>query len=175
MKVVPISGKAGHGKDTLAGFMTAVLQGQGRRVLVTHYGDLLKYICKQFFDWNGEKDDDGRTLLQHIGTDVIRKQKPDYWVDFLRNFLLMFPDQWDYVLIPDTRFPNEIVKLAPLEVYHVRIIRPGFSMLTPEQQKHISETALDSWDDTWFTVMNDGTIRDLAGKAEMLCESLEGL
>lgn len=173
MKVIPISGKAGHGKDTLAGYMKAALESQGKQVLITHYGDLLKYICKQFFDWNGEKDEKGRTLLQHVGTEVVRAKRPDYWVDFVREFLLLFQDEWDYVLIPDTRFPNEIVKLAPLKVIDIRINRPGFNMLTKEQQKHISETALDDWDLFYFTVENDGTLQDLAGKAAELCLQLE--
>lgn len=173
MKVIPISGKAGHGKDTLAGYMKTALESQGKQVLITHYGDLLKYICRQFFGWDGNKDDFGRTMLQHVGTDIVRTQKPDYWVDFVRDFLLMFPNQWDYVLIPDTRFPNEIIKLAPLETYHIRIVRPGFSMLTPEQEKHRSETALDHWEENWMVIQNDGTLDDLAGKAVMVCDALE--
>ena len=44
MKVVCISGKAGHGKDTVAKIMNERLLNDGHRVLITHYGDLVKYI-----------------------------------------------------------------------------------------------------------------------------------
>ena len=171
MKLILISGKAGHGKDTLAKHLKLIYETTEKKVLITHYGDLLKYICKQFFGWDGNKDEKGRTLLQYVGTDVIRKQKPDYWVQFVADMLTFFPDQWDYVIIPDVRFPNEIEGLAGFNPYHIRIVRPGFNMLTEEQQKHPSETALDNYDNVFQTVINDGTLEDLSFKAGMLvCE-----
>ena len=93
MKLILISGKAGHGKDTLAGYLKAVMEEDDKKVLIVHYGDLLKYICKQFFGWDGNKDEKGRTLLQHVGTDVIRKMQPNYWVDFVNNILYMFENE----------------------------------------------------------------------------------
>ena len=148
---------------------------QNKKVLITHYGDLLKYICKAFFNWDGQKDEAGRTLLQYVGTDIIRKKKPDYWVQFVADMLSFFPDQWDYVLIPDVRFPNEIEGLAGFGPLHIRIVRPGFNMLTEEQQKHPSETALDNYYSNWQVVMNDGTIDDLIRKAEVICWELDNI
>lgn len=146
MRVVCISGKAQHGKDTTANLLKEELESKDRKVLIAHYADLLKYLCKTYFGWNGEKDEAGREILQYVGTDIIREQNPDYWVRFLREFLSMFEDEWDYVLIPDTRFPNEIDEMRRVmeDTIHVRVVRPNFeSTLTPEQQQHISETALD--------------------------------
>ena len=80
--VICISGKAGAGKDTVATMAKDMLVDRGERTLVVHYADLLKFICRTFFGWNGAKDAEGRTLLQTVGTDIIRFQKPDYWVDF---------------------------------------------------------------------------------------------
>ena len=51
MKVITISGKAQNGKDTTAGLLKAALEADGYKVLITHYADLLKYICKQFFGY----------------------------------------------------------------------------------------------------------------------------
>lgn len=147
MKIILISGKAQHGKDTTAKFPQDALRENGQRVLIAHYGDLVKYVCQKFFGWNGEKDEAGRALLQQVGTDRVRAQDENYWVRFLADILTMFTDQWDYVLIPDCRFPNEIsyLKDAGLDVLHVRVVRLFFiSPLTREQQNHPSETALDS-------------------------------
>ena len=163
MKIICISGKAQHGKDTTADVLKETLEAQNKSVLVAHYGDLLKYICRSFFGWNGEKDEYGRTLLQRVGTDVIRKQQEDYWVRFISDILKFFPDEWDYVLIPDSRFPNEIdyLKDAGLDVIHIRVRRDGFnSPLTEEQQNHPSETALDFVEPDYI-LLNDGTLRDL--------------
>lgn len=148
MKIICISGKAQHGKDTTAECFKKVLQNKGHKVLITHNADLLKYICKTFFEWDGEKNERGRQILQHVGTDVIRKQNPDYWVKFIVEFLKMFKDEWDYILIPDCRFSNEIecFKEAGFDTYTIRVIRNNFiSPLTEKQQQHPSETSLDHY------------------------------
>lgn len=146
-KIICISGKAQHGKDTTATILKSTLQYRGNKVLIFHYADLLKYLCRQYFDWNGEKDEAGRTLLQHVGTDVVRTQDPDYWVDFAYKFFTLFKDEWDYVLIPDCRFPNEVKFMKDnFDTIHVRIIRPNFDgPLSEEQKQHPSETALDNY------------------------------
>lgn len=166
MKVICISGKAQHGKDTTAGMMKEALQSDGYKVLVAHYADLLKYICRTFFGWDGNKDEYGRRLLQYVGTDIIREKNPDQWVEFVANILAMFPDEWDYVLIPDCRFPNEIgyLKSHGFDVTHIRVIRPGFkSPLTKEQQQHPSETALDGVAPDCF-IQNDGSLSGLRAR-----------
>lgn len=148
MKAICISGKARHGKDTAAHFMRDILEQKGKRVLIAHYADLLKYICKTFFKWNGKKDEEGRTLLQYVGTDIIREQEPNYWVDFIIGILKLFDHEWDYVIIPDCRFPNEIdaMRDAGFKVTSIKIIRDNFiEDLTKEQKQHISETALDDY------------------------------
>lgn len=163
MRVILISGKAGHGKDTTANFLKHALEADGYSVLITHYGDLVKYVCKTFFGWNGEKDEAGRTLLQKIGTDTIRTNRPDYWVSFVSDIMEFFPGEWDYVLIPDYRFPNEVdyIKDAGFDAVHLRVVREGFvSPLTSEQQAHPSETALDGVRADYY-ITNSGSLKDL--------------
>lgn len=161
-KVICISGKAQHGKDTTAQFIKEYLEEHGKSVLIMHYSDLLKFIVRTYFGWNGEKDEDGRDLLQYVGTDVIRRQSPDYWTDFAVGLIRMFPDEWDYVILADCRFPNEVecFKKSEFDTCHVRVIRAPFaSPLTPEQQLHISETALDAIGADRY-LLNTGTLEE---------------
>ena len=163
MKVILISGKSNSGKDTLANIIRTQLMHDHNKVIIIHYADLLKYLCQNYFGWDGIKDENGRALLQYVGTDIIRKQNPEYWVRFVANFFKMFKNEWEYAIIPDCRFPNEVSAMVDngFDVTHVRIIRPDFiSPLTEEQQKHPSETALD---DTVpdFYIENKGTFKDL--------------
>ena len=158
MKIITISAKAQHGKDYTANMLRELLEDQGYSVLVTHYADLLKYICKQFFGWDGQKNEEGRTLLQKVGTEGVRAIKPNYWVDFIIDILTFFPNEWDYVIIPDTRFPNEIEMMKEeFDCVSVHISRPNFeNNLTEEQRKHPSETALDGYKFN-YEITNDGT------------------
>ena len=163
MNIILISGKAQNGKDTTAGILKNQLEERGASVLIAHYADLVKYVCRTFFDWDGVKDEYGRRILQYVGTDVVRAKDPDFWVRFLSEIICMFSDEWDYVIIPDTRFPNEIegMKKMASKLIHLRVRRPGYiSTLTSEQQAHPSETALDNVEpDYWIN--NDGTMNGL--------------
>ena len=62
MRVICISGRAGAGKDTVAQIMKEKLEQHGQSVLVTHNADLLKHLCRTLFDWDGQKDEAGRSL-----------------------------------------------------------------------------------------------------------------
>ena len=177
-KIILVSAKARNGKDAVAELAKQELELKGEKVLICHYADLLKYICKTFFDWNGIKDDNGRTILQHVGTDVIRVKNhaPDYWVDFIANLLWMFYDEWDYILIPDTRFPNELERMidnfGKERITSIRVNRPHFdSGMTQEQLNHPSECALDDYEFDYY-IENNGTLEDLQLKVKDLLDNI---
>lgn len=172
MDVILISGKAQHGKDTLALAAKEYLEDKGKRVLILHYADYMKYIAKEYFGWNGKKDSVGRNLLQQLGTNLVRKVDENYWVDTVIRFITVFEDEWDCIIVPDTRFPNEIeqMKEAGFNVLSLRVKRPNFdSPLSEEQQKHPSETALDNYSFD-CTIMNDSTISNLSKKIQFLLD-----
>ena len=173
MKVICVSAKARHGKDTVAAILKEQLQAKGNKVLITHFADLLKYICKTFFNWNGDKDEAGRTLLQYVGTDVIGAKYPGYWANFIANFLNMFKDEWDYVLIPDCRYPIEIATMINnFNTYLLRVERPNFDNgLTEKQKNHPSEIALDNYDFDKI-ILNNGTLVDLENKVKEFIEEI---
>lgn len=168
MRVICISAKARHGKDTAAELMKEYLESVGKRVLIIHYADLLKFICTKFFGWDGNKDEKGRTILQHIGTDVVGAKKPDYWVDFVVNFLKLFSNEWDVVLIPDCRYPIEVTKMEDeFDTRVIRVFRPDFDNgLSAKQKLHPSETVMDSYPfDT--TIINDSDLETF--KERLIC------
>lgn len=147
MKVCCISAKAQHGKDTAAGLLKEHLEFLGQKVLITHYADLVKFVCTNYFGWDGKKDEKGRTLLQYIGTDKVGAKDPAYWVNFIVSILEIFEDEWDYVLIPDCRYPVEVTRMAEnFNTTVLRVERPGFENgLTDKQKQHRSETSMDNY------------------------------
>lgn len=179
MKIILISGKAGSGKDTAAEIMQHILKEEyGKRTLITHFGDPVKFVAEKFFGWNGKKDEAGRSLLQWIG-EKGREYYPDIWVDAIAEVLNIFGEAWDYVLIPDTRYQNEITHLRPM--FSDKWKDPPITVrmecqsprreMTEEQKQHISEIDLDDYNFDWY-INNDGNYAELEENIRILLRNI---
>lgn len=174
--VIPIIGKARNGKDTFAQYLKEKLEEKGKKVLVVRYADYLKFVLEKYYGWNGKKDEEGRTLLQHIGTDVCRKNNPDMWVNVVVELVKGLGDSIEYVLIPDARFENEIDcwYKEEFEVVSVRVVRlneDGSEFdngLTKEQKEHPSETSLDDYNP--YYIVEARNLEELQESAEAILE-----
>lgn len=147
-KVLLFSGKAEHGKTLAGTFMQGILEDEGWKVLRLAYADYLKFVAKKYFGWNGKKDEDGRRILQELGTDIIRKKYPQFWADTVAKLVWVLADEFDYAIIDDCRFPDEVTIWQNYDIDNllVRVIRPDHvSKLTQEQLQHPSETSLDGY------------------------------
>jgi hypothetical protein len=147
MKVILIAGKARHGKSSTANFIESNLISLGYKTFQMAYSDHLKFICKQYFGWNCEKDEHGRELLQKVGTEFFRAKDSSFWFDTVIRYVNIMRGEYDYVLLTDVRFLNEINCWAGkgFDITTVKVVRPGYGgELTEEQKHHSSETALDT-------------------------------
>ncbi len=169
MKIIMISGKSASGKDLFASYLKGLLEYKGNRVLIIHFGDLVKYFASRYYQWDGNKDEAGRALLQHLGTTIMRTKYPTYWAKVVAKFISATNVDWDYVIIPDLRFENELKTVQKYNdnVITVRIDRYDLdgqphlnSNMTEAQHNHISECALDDYPFDWY-ILNDGLEDDL--------------
>lgn len=178
-----LSGKSGSGKDEFAHMIKDILAAHNKRTIIIHYADVLKYFLKEFYNWDGQKDAIGRSLLQGVGTDQVRAHNPDYWTHVVVDFLKAIEgySDFDVAVIPDGRFENEInIALTTLDnCYSVRIERTNEDgtpwinpNLTEDQRKHPSETSLDvfAFD---YVVHNDEGLELLKESAETLLKDLK--
>lgn len=150
-RVILISGKAGHGKDTLGAFLNKILSEKNYKVTTCHYADLLKFYATQYCGWDGKKDYNGRTLLQFIGTDLIRKKDQNFWVNRLKEVSDMLLQDNDFIIIPDVRFENEILEWDKDKRISIRVSRIEYdSNLNETQKNHSSETSLDNFDFDYY-------------------------
>ena len=165
MKVILISGKAEAGKTTTANIIKTFLEERGKKVACIPYGQYVKDTAKLIWNWDGKKDKKGRELLQWWGTDIVRAQDPNFWVDSVVRLAKVIDKYVDYLIVDDCRFINEIeawraVKYVALDsatdalanrqrfsdIITIRVERPGHeNALTPEQRRHPSETELDDY------------------------------
>ena len=139
--IITISGKARHGKDTCADILKQLYESDGKRVAIASYGSHIKQMYVNYFNWNGEKTTEAREFLQWLGTDRIRKINPDFHVNRTIEDMEILKDSFDIFIIPDTRFPNELIG-----DYNIKVVRLNYeSELTEKQQQHESETALNHY------------------------------
>ena len=180
MEVFLLSGKSGSGKDALANIMANKLEEHGCRTLILHFADLVKYYASQYYGWDGEKNEEGRSLLQKIGTTILRGYNQDYWTKIIGEFLAAISkyDEFDVAFVPDARFPNEIevvqdynpqaitIRIERYNKYGAPYINPNF---TTEQLKHASEVSLDNYGYFDYIVENrsDG-LDDLDAAANLI-------
>lgn len=189
MKIIMISGKSQSGKDTVAKLMEETLKKREYNVLIIHFADLVKFYAKQYYNWNGEKDHDGRALLQLIGTTIMRSRYPTYWARIVGEFIDAIEElnHFQIILIPDWRFINEydtIYDYAAIlnqEVITIRVNRynkDGSPFINPQmneqQSTHISECELDDFGFMWI-IENRGSLEDLKESVDYILDHENGM
>ncbi len=80
--IITLSGKAGAGKDTAADYIADYFYTNGYRPFRLAYANILKPLCEMNYPIEQMKTKKGRRdAYQELGTDVIRKIEPDFFVN----------------------------------------------------------------------------------------------
>lgn len=182
MKIVMISAKSQHGKDAVAQIMKEELERRGEKVLIIHFGDPVKWIAREYYKWDGQKNETGRSLLQYIGTTMMRNFDIYYWGDIISKFIAAADLHGDftYTIIPDWRFFSEKFAICSYnaEVNTIRITRtnPDGSLyrnplMTDAQFTHVSEVELDSCHFDYY-IDNNSDLNSLRKKVLTILEKI---
>lgn len=159
MHIFLISGKAQSGKNATADILIDKLKGKSITIAMADY---LKFMATKYYNWNGEKDVRGRTLLQDLGTDRIREELKweTFHVERVCQDIKIIEDDYDYVFVPDCRFRNEILytqAMFPYNTTTIRVNRKNLqSNLTKKQQQHRSEIELDDFKYDYTLFVDEG-------------------
>lgn len=159
MKVYLICGKARHGKDTTANFMKEYYESLGKKPCIMHIGNYIKHFAKDYFGWDGKEETKPRELLQELGTGIIREKmnKPFFFTTRLLEDIEVLENFYDCILIADVRLPLEIeeIKKKYQDSTVIRVNRVDFeSELTSKQSKHVTEIALDEYQNYDYILEN---------------------
>lgn len=172
MKLIGIAGKAESGKTTFANIMKEELETVGHKVLLINYGDFVKFIAKQYYNWDGNKNESGRALLQKIGTEQGRDGVDiNIWVDMVIATVAVAKNDYDVAIVADCRFPNEFDRWEEkgFNMLKIKVMRLSHqNKLTEEQRHHASETSLDNYDKDMTIIQNEGTLEDLRQIAKQI-------
>ena len=166
--VIGLSGKAGHGKDSAAGFMREVFEKHGVKCYQVSFAYKLKQVVMDLFDLDHYHIDtqEGkserlerfggitvREILQKFGTDVARNIYSNIWVyHYIKILKELQVDHSKYykqpaaVFTSDVRFKNEYNVLKDntlsnsIETRLIKVIRTNYDHGCGN---HPSETDLD--------------------------------
>ena len=96
-----------------------------------------------------------RRLLQGYGQ-FKRYKTPNFWVDKWEEELSN--REYEKVVVPSVRFPNEALRIKDLGGLLVKVVRPGIVV-----DHDPSEISMNGWVPDYI-IQNDGTLKELAEK-----------
>ena len=85
-----ISGKARHGKDTVASMIRNAYEKIGLNTINLQYSTPIKEYAKKISNWDGSDETKPRELLQLLGTELIRQKIDFLFFVFVHNGSLSF-------------------------------------------------------------------------------------
>lgn len=114
--VITISGRSGHGKSTFAEYLEEELEGRMAWLNVRR-DRFAKGVKEKALEvgWDGKKDQNGRALLQFIGTEWGRQCiNQDIWV---KDAAERISKDDQVIIFDDARFYNEVEYFALAKQY----------------------------------------------------------
>ena len=119
-----------------------------------------------------EYGNEARRIWQRFGTDVMRAEQDDYWIQAAA--LEIKRSGADRVVFTDCRFPNESDFIYELSGYGTtssvwQVVRPG---VTLPEGAHVSEQWTGRLGEE-VTLHNDGTIEELAESVKIAMDFLD--
>jgi len=162
---------AQSGKDTCAAIMKEEYEKRGNKVIIIAFADYVRWCLDKYYGVKDYKTPEGRTIIQHFATDLVRKNDPTFWGRTVGDLLRAIEDDFDYAIIPDWRFENEYTclanRFAPHIIVQVGIDRPNNEVtdnMTDEQRKHQSEVELDNYKNFDYNIINEYNKLDMTRK-----------
>lgn len=168
-KIIILSGKARSGKDTSLEILKKKYEQIGLKVISLFYASYIKEYAKKISKWDGSDETKPRTLLQVLGTDIIRNTIDDkFFINRIIEDIKVYSKFFDVIIVGDARFIEEIedIKNNFSNVVSINIRRENKDLLTKKEQLHITETALDNYENYDYIIENNGTIEELERKLE---------
>ena len=157
MKVYLISGKAGSGKNEVANIIKKHYVEVGKKAATTEVSKYIKVLAKEILNWNGDESDKPRKFLQDTGY-MFRHElfNQDFFINRIIEEASFYEKYLDVLIISDIRLPIEIDTFkAKLDAVAINVKNEfSKSILTSDEQKHETETALDNYENFDFVLEN---------------------
>jgi len=171
-KIYILSGKAKSGKNVVSDIITNYYKD--KKCLSISYSYYLKDYIKRITDWNGLEETKPRELLQQIGIELIKNKINDkLFINRLLEDIEVFSYFYDIIIVTDARLALEIEipKQRLKNVITIRINRDNIdNNLTENQKNHITETALDNYNNFDYIIENNKDYNELKNEVIKILE-----
>lgn len=158
MRIFVVAGKAGSGKCEVAKIIKEYYIYKLETSVITEYSKYLKNFAVEMTEWDGVSKDKPRDFLQQFGSKIRAYDKDFFTKRMIEDINIYEVGDVKNVIIADARMPQEIEKLKLNfdQVYSIYVVNQfAPSKLSIAQQAHITETALEDYDDFDYTIAND--------------------
>jgi len=178
------------GKDTFASMLSGELMyNKGLRVAIRSFARPLKVQAAQIYGWAGLEvpevyEQKATEYLREVTLPAIGKTPREIWIEFGMKMREIYPDTWldillkdennidyDVIIIPDTRFPNECTGILDHNGLLYRILNDRV-----EVSDDRADNALVGHEAVWTgDINNNSTLRGLADQARNLADEIHGV
>jgi dephospho-CoA kinase len=175
MRIFLVAGKSGSGKGEIAKYIKEYYIYKLEECAITSYSKYIKNFAKDLTDWDGSDNNKPRDFMQKIG-DEIRQMDPKYFTSNMIQDIMIMQKYVNNIVIADVRMPEEIDEIRDNfdNVYAIYVENQfAPSKLTVEQQAHITETALENYNDFDYVIANDGSLDVLKDKIFKYLEKIQ--
>ena len=158
MKLYLICGKARAGKDTFARLIKQAKEKNNNKVCILKLTAPLYSWAEDYFNYDKEKDEKPRELLQTLGYDILqlKLKKKDFLLDYLITTIEVLDNYYDVGLITDGRLVHEIEVLKEKypNIKTILLTNKKDNKLTNKEKNHQTEIDLDDYKDFDYIVEN---------------------
>lgn len=158
MKLYLICGKARAGKDTFAKLIKQEEEKDNNKVCILKLTAPLYSWAEDYFNYDKEKDEKPRKLLQTLGYDILqlKLKKKDFLLDYLITTIEVLDNYYDVGLITDGRLVHEIEVLKEKypNIKTILLTNKQDNKLTNKEKNHQTEIDLDDYKDFDYIVEN---------------------
>ena len=172
-KIFLISGKARSGKGEISNIIENYYKE--KKCITISFAYYLKDYVKRITNWDGSEKTKPREMLQQLGIELIKNQIDDkLLINRILQDIEVFSYFYDIIIISDARLIDEIesIKEKYKDSILIRVIREESNDLTIDQKKHITETALDNYNNFDYIVSND-SYNNLINQVEDILRSVD--
>lgn len=160
-----LSGKARSGKDLVANIIEEYFCN--KKCIRVPYAYYIKDYLKRMGTYDESEKSKYRSLLQEFGVEFLAKNiDSKFLINRTMDDIEVFSYFYDVIIITDARLIDEIEipKTKFKNVITIRILNNNTNDLSEKEQKHITETGLDTYLNFDYIIENNSTFEELKNK-----------